>query len=578
MRIRSFAPVIAAALATLGITAVAVPGAHAESTGSVSFEAPYTVGDINGQHGWSKTGGFDVAVATVADFANASGFGFGSQALRLSDAVTSGSFGDQTFSPTLTESAGESAIGDLPHLHAAFQIGSTQAIEQSGLHLSVSPDQGDGARVSYLRFEDQSDGIHVFFDDVTNAGPLGAEATFNESEIATIDRTSAHLVAFDIIFLDGPGNDVVTISIDGSVVKTGTTWEDYYRFDAEQTGNGNVVPHVSTLLFRESGSANPGNAGNGFLVDGVTVSSTPMPCTFTMVDSTTEQLDRDCVTDHTIVVPDGFTLDGNGHTVTAVDPSGSHFVGGVIESAGATANVRNVTVEASGLVNVCDSGADRLRGIYFDGAAGSIANNRVIGINQGLSGCQEGNAIEVRNAPFDNTHPATKAVAITGNVVRDYQKTGIVTNGDLSAQINGNDVGAALADLDAHIAANSIQVAFGATASVGNNIIAGNDFDGAGAYGTAVLVFQANNVTIHHNTITGAGTDIGIDAEESGTVNVNSNSIRRTADESGPDEYGIGVNFEGNGRKSQVSKNTFKGWNVNFQGQTQEQGNTVLAP
>ena len=39
------------------------------------------------------------------------------------------------------------------------------------MHMSVSPDNGSGARMSYLRFEDQSDGVHVFFDDVHESGP-----------------------------------------------------------------------------------------------------------------------------------------------------------------------------------------------------------------------------------------------------------------------------------------------------------------------------------------------------------------------------------------------------------------------
>jgi hypothetical protein len=51
--------------------------------------------------GWSKTGAYDVEVENVADYANASGFGFGTQALRISNAVTSGAFGDQAFAPAL---------------------------------------------------------------------------------------------------------------------------------------------------------------------------------------------------------------------------------------------------------------------------------------------------------------------------------------------------------------------------------------------------------------------------------------------------------------------------------------------
>ena len=61
-----------------------------------------------------------------------------------------------------------------------------------------------GGRMSYLRFEDQADGVHVFFDDVTDAGPVGTVATFNETDIATLGRTSAHHIRFAIDFVPGP--------------------------------------------------------------------------------------------------------------------------------------------------------------------------------------------------------------------------------------------------------------------------------------------------------------------------------------------------------------------------------------
>ena len=160
-----------------------------------------------------------------------------------------------------------------PHFEASFKIGTTQAGVQPGLHMSVSPDDGNGGRMSYLRFEDQADGVHVFFDDVTNPGPLGTASSFNETDIATLSRTRSHTIKFPINFKNGPHNDVVKIYIDGKNKVKGTTWEDYYRYDPEQVGNGNVVPTVSKLLFRESGTAAPANAGNGFLVDGLAMES-----------------------------------------------------------------------------------------------------------------------------------------------------------------------------------------------------------------------------------------------------------------------------------------------------------------
>lgn len=246
--------------------------AGADSTGPITFEpTAYTAGAINGQSGWTKTGGYDAAVASVAAFPAAAGYGFGTQALRLSNAVTSGSFGDQTFAPPLASPAGEST--GLDHFDASFSIGTTLATVQPGLTLSVSPDDGTGGRMSYLRFEDQADGVHVFFDDVTDAGPVGTAATFNEHDIATLDRAHAHTIGFSVDYLPGPGNDVVRITIDGVLRATGTTWENYYRFDPEQAGNHNVVPVTRTLLFRESGTAAPANNGNGFLVDNISYAS-----------------------------------------------------------------------------------------------------------------------------------------------------------------------------------------------------------------------------------------------------------------------------------------------------------------
>ena len=65
----------------------------------------------------------------------------------------------------------------------------------------------------------------------------------------------------------------------------------------------------------------------------------PAPCTFTTV-GTTMRLDADCSTSTTIMIPDGFTLDGGHHTITAVDPGvGSPFQGAVLRNAGMIAHV-----------------------------------------------------------------------------------------------------------------------------------------------------------------------------------------------------------------------------------------------
>jgi hypothetical protein len=266
--------------------------AAADSLGLITFEQSqgYVATDINGQpitnnlpNGkWQKLNpAFDAEVVLVSTFPAASGYGFGSQALRLSNAVTSGTFGDQTFSPGLGDEAGESGANNAglsggvrqPHFDASFLIGTTQSVVQPGLRITVSPDRGDGARMSFLAFADQADGVHVSFSDVVNKGPLPADSNFRTSEIAVISRDRSHLIQFSIDLKDGAANDTVKIYIDSKLVKTGSTWEDYYRYDSEQTPQGNQVPTIDKLLFRLSAGAATGTAGNGFLVDRVTLES-----------------------------------------------------------------------------------------------------------------------------------------------------------------------------------------------------------------------------------------------------------------------------------------------------------------
>lgn len=234
-------------------------------------------------------------------------------------------------------------------------------------------------------------------------------------------------------------------------------------------------------------------------------------CTFTTV-GTTMTLDADCTTDVTIVVPDGMTLDGNGNAITAMDPGAGHFLGGVVENGGTVAHVTRLVVNTSGLANVCDAGANRLRGIMFDGASGSITHNTVEDINQGASGCQEGNAIEARNAPFDGTHTATKTVEIAHNVLQDWQKTGIVCNGDVDCHIHHNMISESFTQNN--LAANSVQIGFGGIGLVELNHIAGNQWFGCDLItsnfaASAVLLFLADSPTVRRNNI-GGNADVGI--------------------------------------------------------------------
>ncbi|MBI5288158.1 MAG: hypothetical protein HY873_04220, partial [Chloroflexi bacterium] len=299
-RVRRLLP--AAALAALVLTTAGIGlfnGSRSATadTSTINFDT-YALGTIDGQGGWSSTG---AVTGSCALYDHAVAPNGGGKALRISNAVTSGCFGDQTFAKSLADEAGEtSAVNDgmsggtrQNRFEAEFTLSSTvPGAQQPGLFTSVSPDRGDGARMSYLGFDDQADGIHVLFFDYKDAAPLGAfvgdpagcgvEDDFILQDIATLDRSVSHTIKFDLFFIDGPRNDVVKIYIDGAYETTGASWEDYFRYC-----EGNPTRPVDSLLFRTAGTAAPATAGNGYLIDDLTQSSSTIPTTTTTVTAST---------------------------------------------------------------------------------------------------------------------------------------------------------------------------------------------------------------------------------------------------------------------------------------------------
>ncbi len=223
------------------------------------------------------------------------------------------------------------------------------------------------------------------------------------------------------------------------------------------------------------------------------------PCPIAPTDTTakTIRLRGDCATTHTLAIEDGYTLDGDGHSITAYDPASGHFLGAIVANGGATASVTDVELTSYRLHDVCDGGGDRLRGILFDGASGSITDVRVHGVRQGLSGCQEGNAIEARNV--DASAGTQMAVTISGNTVSDYQKNGITANGNVAATITGNTV-TGDGQID-YIAQNGIQVGFGATALIRGNTVTGNWYTPESFVACGLLYFEAEGVKQQANSL-----------------------------------------------------------------------------
>ena len=300
------------------------------------------MGTINGQDGWSSTGPYDHEVDTSNRIAT-----FGAQSLRLSNAVTSGAFGDQTFSRSLVDEAGETSAegGGMSggtrqnSFEAVWSFASTVPTgEQSGLSVVASPDRGDGARMSWVQMTDTPTVLDVNFNDYqTGTG-------FVLTNVATgLSRAATHTIKLTMIFVDGPVNVPRTTSSRSAWTETfchtGTSWEDYFRdVEVEADADRGLSP------LRTSVPA-PDTIGKGFMVDNVTMTSSgsPTACVFTTTP-TTMTLVNDCTTDHTITVPHGVTLDGDDHSITAVDPVGGHFLGAVVKNGGTVAHVTDVEI------------------------------------------------------------------------------------------------------------------------------------------------------------------------------------------------------------------------------------------
>jgi nitrous oxidase accessory protein NosD len=248
-------------------------------------------------------------------------------------------------------------------------------------------------------------------------------------------------------------------------------------------------------------------------------------------DGSVMHLLADCRTDVSIEIQDGWTLDGGTHAIVAVDPPGGTFNGAVIVARGRTAHVINTTIATDRLATTCAEGDSRLRGIYFDGASGEIAGNFIDAIYREPSACEEGNAIEVRNRDRDGT---PTQVAISGNYVDQFQKTGIVVHGRVTATIQDNFIGSSVSPR--LISPNGIHVGMAAVARVERNRIAGL-FAGVAQAGSAVLIMESGPGTlIDQNEISG-DPDVGIYIIADGVTVTNNRLVDGGV--SGPYDIGI---------------------------------------
>jgi hypothetical protein len=188
------------------------------NSNKTDFETFTTGVSVNGQGGWVKTGPYDEEVVNDG----------GNIVWRVSNSITTGAISDQPFAPrpggvlvdTVNDPvnsnpqffAGESSTGaDFDRFLAQFDFKSATGAPQPGLSLTVSPDNGQGARQGFVDILDNGAGLEVVTFDVGGAGGFIGPIVIASG----LSYTETHSLAIEVTFIDGPANDIVKYFVNG---------------------------------------------------------------------------------------------------------------------------------------------------------------------------------------------------------------------------------------------------------------------------------------------------------------------------------------------------------------------------
>lgn len=254
----------------LALAASSALGQTSYSTGFENFAlGAQTNPIIGGVDGWAGNGSSGLSGGSQLDVEIVDLGGSTGNAMRWSNAVTSGNYATtHPTTPTLTP-IGETAIGATPGTFSfAFSFMAAVDAFQSGLELDVTPIEfGSASRQGIVRiFDDAVAGLSVGWWEVNSGG-------FNFVTLASgLSRTAWHSVDVSMEIIDGSLNDVVTASVNTSSATVGT-WEYYY----ETTPSQPPFAPVDSVIFRAGNFNNPmpGLAGGGIYIDDFSMTATP---------------------------------------------------------------------------------------------------------------------------------------------------------------------------------------------------------------------------------------------------------------------------------------------------------------
>lgn len=277
---------------------------------------------------------------------------------------------------------------------------------------------------------------------------------------------------------------------------------------------------------------------------------------------TTYTLTGNCTTYATIYIPDGYTLDGKGYTITGTDlGTSSYFTGALVQNQGARMYLRNLTVldkfpdwSGSGTMGA-------FLGVRFRNAGGSLDNVHVKDISRHTQ-YPEGTSIQASNI---SSNPL-QTVKITGSTVSGFEHIGLLASGNVTVNASGSVFGPG--DTSINWSGNQYnQFPVWYTSGSGGEF-AGNDVIAVSSpwvHSHAMFLLNAGKLQVTGNKLESSGPADGISIRHSSGTKVAYNDIVRTGPPDTPRSEVFGVSADdASGPGTTLVCNAFSGWTQNF--------------
>ncbi len=166
--------------------------------------------------------------------------------------------------------------------------------------------------------------------------------------------------------------------------------------------------------------------------------------------------------------------------------------------------VTDADVTLSGLtIDGLDLGPQNFYGMHFYNAAADVSNCQITNITNTASPSTSSIvSVLATHGEFGSTD-----LAMSNCEVPNFQKGGIVLMGpSTTGNLTGNTVNGSI---NPNLAPNGIQISYGCTATLTDNVVTSVAYPGTDWAGTGILLFECNDVTVTGGTVSGSEVGIG---------------------------------------------------------------------